>query len=199
MSEHRALTTSESTREAVLAANFANDRAVIVTQRLMDYVGLDPAAEERQEVPLAGLDVMSGSAGKKVSRTIRSAPIPRGLAGDGSGVRVVEARDEYHIKRALMPSFLGGLAHRVSTYSMFYMEPVAGTPAEGNTAVVSATNPDTRMYAGHVGLEATDENIQRGMEATSAFIGQMRDVMMASCLSWPPSLIEPVRALSSDA
>jgi hypothetical protein len=195
MTERRTASTSESTQAAVLAANFANDRAVIATQRIMDHVGIDPAAEERHEVPLAGSGLLAGPGGKYVSRVIRSLPIPRALAGNGSGVRVVEARDEFHIKRGLVPSFLGRLAYSVSSHSVFYTE--ATTPA--GSATLAAATPDARMYGGHVGPEASEENIARGVEATTDFITQLREVMMASCLSWPQSLIEPVQALSSEA
>lgn len=194
MTERRTPSTSESTAEAVLTANFANDRAVIATQRIMDHVGIDPAAEERHEVPLAGSGLLTGPGGKHVSRIIRSLPIPRALAGNDSGVRVVEARDEFHIKRGLVPSFLGGLAYNVSSYSVFYTE----ATAEGSTEPAAAT-PDARMYAGHVGPQASEENIARTVETTTDFITQLREVMMASCLHWPQSLIEPVQALSSEA
>jgi|GEM_PF-4958992 hypothetical protein len=181
---------------AVDRKNALTDRAVGLTRRIMDYVGIDRTASERQEGRLVGTGVLGSDDGKIVAEVIRSEPMSKALAGDGSGVRIVEERDTYHVKRPWVPSFLGSIAYKQTAFSVFYTEPVSATPAE-DSAELAAKEVTPRLYAGHVTLAASAENIQRGAEAVVGFVAHLREAMVGTCVSWPPPIVESVRELSS--
>lgn len=185
------------TQAAVDRKNALTDRAAGLTRRIMNHIGIDSAVSKQQEKPLVGAGLTARDDGKVVSEVIRSEPIPNALAGNGSGVRIVEERNTYHVKRPWVPGFLGSLAYTRSAFSVFYTEAVSTTPLEGTTEpAIPEVTP--RLYDGHVTVEAAAENIQRGADAAVGFVAYLRDAMARSCITWPPTITQPVRELSSD-
>lgn len=190
--------TISSKRAMVDRRNALNDTAVELTRRMMSGVGIDVAASERREVPLAGEGCLLYSNGKLVSRVIRTQPIPDAVADDGSGVRIVEKREEYHVKRPLIPAFVGGLAYSRTAFSKFTTEAVFATDGDGESAAAVETPPRLgfEIHTGHVGVIAQTADIERSVASTVSFMGHMRDVMVASRMIWAPTLMQPVQELA---
>ena len=180
MAEYAKSTTGVAKTEAVRHANNTTANAVHLSRRIMREVGIDEVASERREVPLVGNDSFSGSTGKKVSSVLRSLPIPRADASEVPGVRLVEDRDEYYVKRPLVPAFLGGIAYTRTASSVFYSEVISDPQSEGVSTMPVEERP--RVYDGEVGMAATVENIERSQQTAHAFMAHLVDILQGSTL-----------------